>query len=586
MAIILRKLLPEIVLSIILLVIMIGIQWQDPNSEDKIIQSDGTGYYAYLPAVFIQKDLSFQSTALAEEYSTPLKPKPFYLVKNQAGRTVNKYYPGVAVLQAPFFGAAYLLSNISEDEITGYSSIFYYFFQFGSLIYGVLGFYFLRNYLILSGITKKTSIVTSFALFFGTTLFYQIVFTPSLSHHYSFFLFALFAFLIKRYQQDPTRKKSIAAGVVFGLIALVRPVNILIILAVPFILGTKQENKLFFQKLFQLKNKHLLLLTLAFLASISPIFIFNYLQSGNLMNWSYQGEGFNFSHPKMWQVLFSFRTGFFTHTPIAFLALIGCCYLFTFDRYRSFLWIAYFLVISFTIGAWWSWDFGGFFGNRIFTEHIVLLSFLIAYLIQHFNYKRVLNSTLVLLVTFMISRTVQLEKGVISHRFTAETYLKSIGKITHLHTGEFSFSREVQPFGKKTKEWKLTTDSRAPFTFNSGTQFGFTTTFILPKEKKSKCYYFTLNVKKKLLHSSDFKDVYFVMDALDTVSNERYYTACPMYEFFKEGATTSKNLVLEQAYCDNGWRVYDQIGMYIYNPKGKEFVIEDFYLVVEEFTSK
>lgn len=580
-----RKFLPECMLAVILLALTIGVQWQDPYSADKIIQSDGTGYYAYLPAIFLQKDLSFKATATAEENSTPLKPKPFYLVQTANGKTVNKYYPGVALLQLPFFAAAYLFSNGGSEEITGYSSLFFYFFQFGSLIYGILGFYFLLRYLVLSGINERFAIFTAFALFFGTTLFYQVVFTPSLSHHYSFFLFALFAYLIKRYQHNPDRGKSVAAGVIFGLIVLVRPVNLLVLLAVPFILGSKQDNQDFFKRLFTLSNQHLLLLFGAFCVTISPIFILNLLQSGSLFNWSYQGEGFNFAHPRIWEVLFSYRTGFFTHTPIAFIALIGVGWLFVKDTFRAIAWVLYFAVISLVIGAWWSWDFGGFFGNRMFTEHLVLIAIPLAYLIQHFKYKWLTISTACGCIIFMISRTIQLEKGIIPHRFTAETYFKSIGKMNSTHIGEFAFSREVTPFGRKTREWKLKTDTKAPLTFNSNTQFGFTTTFILPKDKTAKCYYFTLKVTKKLLNASDFKDVYFVMDAIDTVSNERYYTGCPMYEFFKEGRMKSKKLILEQAYCDNGWRAYDQIGMYIYNPKGKEFVIEDFSLVVEEFSS-
>ena len=168
----LKSFLPELVVGLVLFILTITTFWGTENYEYRIIHSDGRGYYAFLPAIFIQKDLSFKSTHTAERGSYDLDIDPHYLVENKKGQSFNKCYPGVAALQLPFFLAATLLES-GESNITGYSLTYLKLFHIGALFFGVLGFYFLRKYLGLVLVDNRVALITTVLIFFGTTLFYQ-----------------------------------------------------------------------------------------------------------------------------------------------------------------------------------------------------------------------------------------------------------------------------------------------------------------------------------------------------------------------------------------------------------------------------
>ena len=79
-----------------------------------IIESDGKGYYAYLPAIFIYKDLNFGFFDEIEKekyYNQNL----YYDYRAQAnGVTINKYYCGTALAELPFFVLAHISSYLAR----------------------------------------------------------------------------------------------------------------------------------------------------------------------------------------------------------------------------------------------------------------------------------------------------------------------------------------------------------------------------------------------------------------------------------------------------------------------------------------
>ena len=94
------------------------------KSWDTTINADGCGYYAYLPCVFIYHHLDY-NRVMAEEHK--LRPTvdsneimyPFE--KYDSTRRTDKCFTGVAILLAPFFLLAYLLSFLFGYDLNGYS---------------------------------------------------------------------------------------------------------------------------------------------------------------------------------------------------------------------------------------------------------------------------------------------------------------------------------------------------------------------------------------------------------------------------------------------------------------------------------
>lgn len=557
--------------------------WGKENYEYGIIYSDGRGYYAFLPAAFIQKDFSFQTTHSEEKRVFNNMVNPHYLIENEKGQTFNKCYPGVAILQLPFFLTAWGIESTYGDDITGYSLLFLKIFHLGAIFFSILGFYFMRKYLHkVLGDERKSIWITSL-IFFGTTLFYFTLVRASFSHHYSFFLFALFAYLARLYLESGKRKHIVLIGLTLGLIFLVRPVNVMIVLAIPFILMDRNNIRTFFTPLFKLKNGHLLSSILAFFAMVSIVFVINFLQTGNIMNWSYQGEGFDFSNPHFFQELFSFRTGIFVHIPLAFLCLVGVVIMTWKKRETGIFWIGYIAFATFLLSCWWSWDFGGFYGNRVFLEHLVFFGVPLAYFLDTIKRKSVAIALMSLCVIFVWIRAYQLDREIIPHRMTAQTYFKSLLVVGKDHSNDFRFNRDVQPFGKFSQFWNVPTSDVTPFRFDENHEYGFNSRFDFPEDKDLNRYYFRFEITKTLDADNDYRDVFIVMDAYNFDQSNRVYRAFPMYEWVKEGQGKTIKQFIEQEYFANPRNDIDYMNIYVWNAGKKCFTIEDYQLIVEEY---
>ena len=575
--------LPELVVGCVLTIVITCFFWKTENAEYEIITSDGRGYYAFLPATFIQKDLSFKTTYAVERREFNNMVNPHYVIENSKGQTFNKCYPGVAVMQLPFFLTTLLIESTYSNNITGYSSLFLMIFHLGSIFYAVLGMYFLRKYLELTIKDKRAALLASLFIFIGTNLFFIVIVRTSFSHHFSFCLFAAFAYLVRKYFDSGRLKHVIWIGVVLGLIALIRPLNVMIILAIPLILLDWKSIRSFFTRLFEVKNGHLILSFAAFMLVFSLVFVLNYLQTGNIMNWSYEGEGFNFGSPHFWEELFSYRIGLFVHTPLLLLSLVGLYFLYKKAPLAVFFWLGYVTVVTYIVSSWWSWDFGGFYGNRVYIEHLVFFAVPLAYFFQGVRWQKVAIGIASIFSIFMWTRAYQVKAGITPNRFTQETFFKSMFRLGPSQVNSFAFSQDAQPYGYRSGIERLVISESTPMEFGEQREFGLGTTYNLPSDHAHNRYYFKINLNKTLAADSDLKGVHLVMDWYDTITNHRNYHSVPLFEYYKEGRGEPKNLTIIQEHYANPKHELNQVNIYIWNQQKKRFVINAYEVIVEEY---
>ncbi|MDG1331128.1 MAG: hypothetical protein P8P74_02280 [Crocinitomicaceae bacterium] len=579
-----RSILPELIVGFCLTLVITCFFWGSDNYRNRMVESDGRGYYAYLPAVFIQQDLSFQSTYKVEKKEFNNSFVPFYLIEGEDGRTFNKYYPGVAVMQAPFFLIAWMIESTYSDSSTGYSMLFLKLLQLGSIFYITLGFFFLRKYLNIVMNDKRSALLASIFIFAGTNLFFIAIVKTSFSHHLSFCLFAAFAYHIRMYLSSEKRKHIIYVGLILGLITLVRPLNILIVLAIPLILGDWKNIQAFFTRLFQFSNWHLVSSFFSFSLSIGFLFMLNFLSSGNIMNWSYDGEGFNFSNSHLWVLLFSYRIGIFIHVPLLLLSLVGCYFLFKKNKQTVIFWLSYLLIITYIMSCWWSWDYGGFYGNRVFTEHLVFFALPLAYFFRDFKFKKVAIGLAVVFTLFMWSRAYQINTGITPSRFTQETFFLSMFRLDKTSKGDFAWVQDVKPHGNRTAKFPISAEEKAPVQFDGDKEFGLIHKFDLPNDHAHNRYYFTTTINKTLEPTSDLKDVFLIMDWYDTLTTHREYHSIPLYEYYKESQGAADELVIKQEQYMNPVNDLNMVNIYIWNPQEKEFTVNEFDILVEEYS--
>jgi hypothetical protein len=135
-----KKFLPQPYYALLgLILLALFFTFRNPNNSwDRVIQAEGLGYYAYLPAIFIHHDLSWESTALAAQPYYNRDVRGDFLNKiDQKG--INKYFPGIAILWLPFFWVAHFLSFLTGMNPDGFGLLYQYSIAFSAIFYLLLG---------------------------------------------------------------------------------------------------------------------------------------------------------------------------------------------------------------------------------------------------------------------------------------------------------------------------------------------------------------------------------------------------------------------------------------------------------------
>ena len=361
---------------LIMTVVSSNLNWGDDNWKD-IVEADGKGYYAYLPAVFIYHDLNFgffEKIEMEKYYNKNI----FYDYRSYSNnKTIDKYYCGTALTVMPFFLIANSLSYFYGNDTDGFSKLYMVFVSVAALFYLLIGLIFLNSSFNIFEIKEWQKSLILFASVFGTNLFYYTVSEPGMSHVYSFAFVSMFFYYSLKYFRTFNKKFVPALAIIAAIIILIRPVNGLIILIWPFAAGSFEQLKKGIINIFKYK-KVLIISSFLFLGILSIQFIIYKISTGSFFVYSYTEEGFNFFDPHFIDILFSYKKGLFLYTPIFLLSFTGAFYLWKSQRFSFYSWFAFFIIITYILSSWWNWYYGGSFSSRVYVEFIPLFMVLLA----------------------------------------------------------------------------------------------------------------------------------------------------------------------------------------------------------------
>ena len=342
----------------------------DGDGWKETIRSDARGYYGYLQAFFIRDDLgreAFNST----------------YVKYTPTGTLNKYYCGTSVMMAPWFGIGHALAVQDPDgPQDGTSEHEQKAIAVGGWVYLLLGLLALRALLIGLGVRDGIVALIIIGLTLGTPLIQYAAMQPGWSHVYSFCVISAFLLAVQRIHAGASRWWIVACGAFLGLAILIRPVNAMVLLAVPLVSG--RTLGAFFTRLFQQRSA----LVLGIIACASIIGIQSvlwHMQTGNWVEYGYKGEGFHWTRPEIVKVLIGFRRGLFLWTPLMLLPALCAVLLWRTDRWRSTWSLVYWLVSTYIISSWWIWYYGGGFASRVYIDHYPILVIPMALVLEHWR---------------------------------------------------------------------------------------------------------------------------------------------------------------------------------------------------------
>ena len=162
-----------ILIAIVLFFCDYNFRWK--NEQWKYaVHTDAADYYRYLPTVIIDQHFN-------EEVANPIK-----------------YFVGTAIMYAPFFFVAIVVSFIAGLPVDGYSLLFPVFISIGTLFYLMFGLHFFSKFLKFYIKRYWVICVVLVSIAFGTTAYYYTVNSPGWAHIVAF---ALICFLLYNFKK-------------------------------------------------------------------------------------------------------------------------------------------------------------------------------------------------------------------------------------------------------------------------------------------------------------------------------------------------------------------------------------------------
>jgi len=352
------------------------------DNASRTITSDGVGYYDHLPSVFLHQDLWRKDLSRYDDASTYARIDTLGVYVPYGDRLVNKYPVGVALLQVPFFMGTWFGASATDVAIDGYERAFHRSVFIGTLFYLFLGLIAFGALLREYDFPWRLIVFCQFLLVLATPITHYANDQASYSHVYSVFAIVLFLLCFKKLSNKGSHTYFVLTGMSFGLVLLLRPVNLLVLLFLPFVLGSWVRTK---ELAMLLANKWrwTLLATLLVAVFFSIQCLVWYAQTGNFLLYSYQGEGFDLLHPHFLEILFGYRKGLFVYTPVLVFALVGLVALGRAGEWHLALsWSIAFIVLTYVLSSWWSWYYGASYGLRAYVDYLPVLFIPIAMLLH------------------------------------------------------------------------------------------------------------------------------------------------------------------------------------------------------------
>lgn len=400
------------------------------KNEKRVIYWDVLEYYSYLPATFIYGDVKL---GFINDTSVDWQNK-FWPRQAPNNNRVFKMTMGMSIMYSPFFFAVHGIAKLFHLQADGYSIPYRLALLFSCLFYLTLAFFILRK-LLLRWFTDVVTALTIVGIGMGTNLFYYSTLEALMSHAYNFSLFVFFIYFTISWYEKQRIRTTIFLGLIGGLIVLIRPTNILIWIFFLFLNVTKPSDLALRGRFLLKQYAKLLIIAGSFVLVLLPQLIYWKTVTGSWIYYSYDNEGFFFKNPRIIEGLFSYRKGWLLYTPIMTFALIGIPFLY-YKVKGFFVPVLIFTVINlYIIFSWWTWWYGGGFGQRAMIDSYALLAFPLAAFISLFwkrrLYLKIISVFIVALFVFHnIFQTSQYYYGAIHFdSMTKKAYWSSFGHI-------------------------------------------------------------------------------------------------------------------------------------------------------------
>ena len=409
-----------------------------------ILSWDVFGYYLYLPQLIIHHNLLNLHDAGSIQHIIDTYHNTGTLYQcypTETGTWIMRYTMGLSLLYLPFFIIGHCIALIVHYPADGFSLPYQYSILAGGIVYSIAGIIYLRK-ILLHYFDDLVSSIVLIAVFFGTNYFFHVAFNGSnaMSHNYLFSIYCFIIWHTIKWHETFKLKHICWLGMWCGLAVLARPSE-LIGLLIPLLWNVTDKKSLKAKiKLLSDYRTQLILLFILVGAIGSIQLIYWKIITGHFIFDSYGtsgGEGFEFLHPYVWQVLFSFRKGWLLYTPVMLFSILGMYFLYR-KNTAIFISLTVFLCINlYIISSWSCWWYAESFSQRSLIQSYGLLALPLGYFIDASRkfkiYLRIsFYSLLFLLIAFNLFQTWQADKGILDFSRMSKQYYQAIFLKTHV----------------------------------------------------------------------------------------------------------------------------------------------------------
>ncbi len=352
-------------------------KWRQAGPE-ATLSYDVSGYYMYLPAVFIYRDL--QQVAFLPDVIAKYRPTgdAYQTFAHESGNQVMKYSLGQAIAFSPFFALAHAYALASDTyPADGFSLPYQIGISLGSLLVGFLGLFVLMR-LLRHYFSTGTVAVSLLVITFATNYLNYTAIDGAMTHNFVFTYYALLLLATHHLYAGKAKHRAWlfpGIGILIGWMALTRPTEIIAaILPLTWGLELSVDN---LSKRWSFFRHHLPGLVIAVvccgLVGSLQLLYWHYV-SGEWIVYSYQEQGFDWFEPHVMEGLFSYKAGWLIYTPVMALALLGFVFLY-FRRQGLFVAaILHTLLFLYLAFAWSIWWYGGSLGQRTMVQAYAVLA--------------------------------------------------------------------------------------------------------------------------------------------------------------------------------------------------------------------
>ena len=211
-------------------------KWKMGKTE-ATISWDVSGYYMYLPAIFIYQDikeLNFKDEVRNKYEFTPDFQQAY--LHEKSGNYVMKYSAGQAIQFLPFFAAGHASAKIFNYPTDGFSMPYQLAISIGALLICFIGVFYLRKILLHYFSDSVTAIVLAVLVFATNYLNYAAI-DGAMTHNFLFTLYAVLLYVSNSFYKNPTTLKAALIGIICGWATLTRPTEFIAVL-IPIFWGS------------------------------------------------------------------------------------------------------------------------------------------------------------------------------------------------------------------------------------------------------------------------------------------------------------------------------------------------------------